>query len=833
MTTQFGERKLNATDTMTLHGGEAVRVSTGTVFVFVIPEHGPHRGRRIPLRQLDVDQSIAGVAHPDAHLLVTGTPDTVIRIEPSEAVAEHEMMAEVSAALTQSDSRARLAAAAISLQEQHEQHVIDDAILSLVAAVPGDRALSAASADLARDAAVVDMLARQVGMHPDPLRLRRAVTDAEVTGRDPITALAAAAEASLRRVELPREWWRQEGPPLMVWTREDPEQVTAALWRRGHYRLWDPTDGLGAVVDNSVAGRLKHRAAVLEPLLDPTRPAGLGDLLQIGVRGSRHSMGLVVTLTAALGLLAAVIPIVTGSLTQAISSQTTSTLAVIGCALVALAAGNLLLGAVRAFALLRIRGRAVAITAAAVWDRMLRLPMTWHDRSTVASRMTDANAVDRASMLTPDTTIAALLDVALVAGAVIGVFAVDRALAFGLVGFLIVRGLVDYALIKRSARLTQEAVDASADSQSVVLEMVRGVNELRVSGATGRAFARWANVQATTTGQEVRQRRLAVVQQMMGVLWPTLGLALIFVITAVIGADVGELVTAQTALTAATSALGAAITAMGGLLAARAVLERAEAVMSNEPESGIGQEVAQLAGAIDLRDIVFRYRDDMPLVLDGLNLSVSPGSHVAIVGPSGCGKSTLIRLLLGLADPVSGVVSFDGRDLSGMDRAAIRRQIGTVMQSSQLLPGTIRDNVDLGRGLSTAEVWSALAMAAVAEDVRAMPMGLSTVVVDGASTISGGQRQRVLLARALAGRPRVLILDEATSALDNASQAAVVASLDNLDCTRLVVAHRLSTIERADQVVVLDQGRVVQQGTFQDLVAEEGPFRQLVERQRV
>lgn len=831
MTTQFGERELNATDTMTLHGGEAVRVSTGTVFVFVIPEHGAHR--RIPLRQLDVGQSIAGVAHPDAHLLITGTPGTVIKIDPSEAVTEHEMMAEVAAALAQSDSRARFAAAAISLQEQHEQHVVDDAILSLVAAVPGDRALSAASADLSRDAAVVDMLARQVGMHPDPLRLRRAVTDAEVTGRDPITALAAAAEASLRRVELPREWWRREGPPLMVWTRDDPEQVTAALWRRGHYRLWDPTDGLGAVVDSTVAARLKHRAAVLEPLLDPTRPAGLDDLLQIGVRGSRHSMGLVVALTAALGLLAAVIPIVTGSLTQAISSQTTSTLVVIGCALVALAGGNLLLAAVRAFALLRIRGRAVAITAAAVWDRMLRLPMTWHDRSTVASRMADANAVDRASMLTPDTTIAALLDVALVAGAVIGVFAVDRALAFGLVGFLIVRGLVDYTLIKRSARLTQEAVDASADSQSVVLEMVRGVNELRVSGATGRAFARWANVQATTTGQEVRQRRLAVVQQMMGVLWPTLGLALIFVITAVIGADVGELVTAQTALTAATSALGAAITAMGGLLAARAVLERAEAVMRNEPESGIGQEVAQLAGAIDLRDIVFRYRDEMPLVLDGLNLSVSPGSHVAIVGPSGCGKSTLIRLLLGLADPVSGVVSFDGRDLSGMDRAAIRRQIGTVMQSSQLLPGTIRDNVDLGRGLSTDEVWTALAMASVAEDVRAMPMGLSTVVVDGASTISGGQRQRVLLARALAGRPRVLILDEATSALDNARQAAVVASLDNLDCTRLVVAHRLSTIERADHVVVLDQGRVVQQGTFQELAGAEGPFRRLVERQRV
>ncbi|MEI2718067.1 MAG: ATP-binding cassette domain-containing protein [Candidatus Nanopelagicales bacterium] len=203
------------------------------------------------------------------------------------------------------------------------------------------------------------------------------------------------------------------------------------------------------------------------------------------------------------------------------------------------------------------------------------------------------------------------------------------------------------------------------------------------------------------------------------------------------------------------------------------------------------------------------------------------------MGPSGCGKSTLLRLLLGLEDPGSGIVSYDGRDLSGLDRSSVRRQIGTVMQGSQLMPGSIRENVDLGRGLTTDEVWQALADAAVAEEIRDMPMGLSTVVIEGSGAVSGGQRQRILLARALAGRPRILILDEATSALDNVSQAAVVASLDRLAITRLVVAHRLSTIEQADRVVMLADGRVAAQGTYEQLMDEDGPFRDLVQRQQI
>jgi len=230
---------------------------------------------------------------------------------------------------------------------------------------------------------------------------------------------------------------------------------------------------------------------------------------------------------------------------------------------------------------------------------------------------------------------------------------------------------------------------------------------------------------------------------------------------------------------------------------------------------------------------MFRYTPGGPNVLSGVTFEVSPGEHVAIVGGSGSGKSTLLRVLLGLEDVDSGVVEVDGKDLSSLNRPLVRRQIGCVLQSSALLPGTIRDNVDMGRHLSNDQIWEALDAAAIGDQIRAMARGLNTPVVEGGTSLSGGERQRVLIARALAGRPRMLILDESTSALDNATQEEIVGSIERLRVTRIVVAHRLSTIQRADRIIVLEGGKVAQEGTFENLMATPGPFRDLAQRQLV
>jgi len=230
---------------------------------------------------------------------------------------------------------------------------------------------------------------------------------------------------------------------------------------------------------------------------------------------------------------------------------------------------------------------------------------------------------------------------------------------------------------------------------------------------------------------------------------------------------------------------------------------------------------------LGFRDIVFRYEADEARVLDGVTFDVSPGEHVAIVGASGCGKSTLIRVLLGLEDVESGTISIDGKDLSSLNRPAVRRQIGCVLQSSALLPGTIRDNVAMGRRISNGEIWNALDEAAIGDEVRAMARQLDTPIVEGGTSLSGGERQRILIARALAGHPRMLVLDESTSALDNTTQELIVQSIEDLRITRIVVAHRLSTIKRADRIIVLEGGVVVQQGSFDELIDTQGPFQDL------
>jgi ABC-type bacteriocin/lantibiotic exporter with double-glycine peptidase domain len=230
---------------------------------------------------------------------------------------------------------------------------------------------------------------------------------------------------------------------------------------------------------------------------------------------------------------------------------------------------------------------------------------------------------------------------------------------------------------------------------------------------------------------------------------------------------------------------------------------------------------------------VFRYRSDSALILDQVSIKAEPGEFIALVGPSGSGKSTLLRLLLGFDVPESGTVTYDGQDLAGLDVHAVRRQLGVVLQNSRLMSGSIFENISSSALITMDEAWEAARLSGLADDIAAMPMGMHTMVSEGGTNLSGGQRQRLLIARALALRPRILLFDEATSALDNRTQAIVSESLDRLKVTRVVVAHRLSTIRNADRIYVLQTGRLVQQGTFAELAEQPGLFNQLIKRQQL
>lgn len=683
------------------------------------------------------------------------------------------------------------------------------------------------------DAAVV--VAKASGLAAADDRVGRAAGEV-AAGRAPVEAVAAAFDSRVRPVSLTADWWRREGVAMVVnvtGSRGSQPQAAAAVWRRG-WMLVDPVAGTELAVTADVAATIDRRAVELLAVL-PARPATLGDLGRLALGGTRRELAVVAAVTVLLAVLSFATPFLLGRVasllvTAAGAGAYVGLFGALGLVVVAGVAWQ----SVRALALLRSRARATAVASGAVWDRTMRQPARWHADRRLGLRTGAVGAVNNASSAVADQTVASLLDVTVVVGSLAAVATTAPLMLVSLSVLVLVQLVVTVALLRMASRQAQRRVEATALATGRLLELLKGVTRLRVAGAESRAFHRWAQLQRHRLRADQALRRIAMAQGVVIAVWPVVALIVVVAITAVDDLGLGAFVTAQTAASIATMAVAAVAISANGALVGRQALRQAEPSLASIPDDGAnGAPPGVLSGSIEVRDLVFGYSPELPPVLDQVSFSVAAGEHVAIVGPSGCGKTTLMRVLLGLEQPESGVIAVDGRDLAGLDRPAVRRQIGSVLQSSALVPGTIRDNVAMGRGATSAQIWEALDGAAVGEDVRALSMGIDTPVTDGAGTLSGGQRQRILIARALLGTPRVLVFDEATSSLDNVSQAAVIDTLERQRITRIVVAHRLSTIRHADRIIVMGAGQVVDQGTFDELTARPGPFAELAQRQQL
>ncbi|MCH9676663.1 MAG: ATP-binding cassette domain-containing protein [Actinomycetia bacterium] len=650
------------------------------------------------------------------------------------------------------------------------------------------------------------------------------------TGRNPISIVASHAAARSRDVTLEAGWWELEGPPLVA--KSERGDYFALIWQGRKWEAFTSAEPHKAIaVDSEFASGLSRSATEIVPILPP-EPSGLSALIRLASARSRSDLVTLVVLTVGIAAMAFFTPYILGQLANSISEVTPTSIFTAVGALILILLATTGWEIVRSLALLRIRIRGSAIAIGAVWDRMMRQRATWHDKFTLGERMTQSTAVSTSATAVPDATIIALIDTVTIIGGLAAIATTSSALLLSITILLVIQFSVNLWFTKLGAKLTYERVSASSAATGRLMETLGAVDRIKVSGAQGRAFKRWASVQALLTSADLSLRKLMVIQGIVLAAWPIIGLIVIVAVSGATGASFGDFVTAQTATAIATTTLGATSMAASALLNGQAVLRKVKPVLESEPE-GFGQGVSpgRISGGVSFSDINFRYDPATKPVLNGISFTVNPGEHVAIVGPSGCGKTTLMRILLGLEEPESGVISVDGMDMASLDRPSLRRQIGSVLQSSKLLPGTIFANIDMGRGLSREQVWEALEWASVATDVRAMGLGLDTPVVDGSGSVSGGQRQRILLARALASNPRMLVLDEATSALDNVTQGVIVDFLDTLRLTRIVVAHRLSTIAGADRIIVLVDGHVAQMGTYEELTRIPGHFKDLAERQ--
>lgn len=381
----------------------------------------------------------------------------------------------------------------------------------------------------------------------------------------------------------------------------------------------------------------------------------------------------------------------------------------------------------------------------------------------------------------------------------------------------------------------QQMMKLSAKESGLIYSFVSGVQKLKLSGAEKRAFAQWAALyrqKASLTYDPPMFLKLNAVI--------TTGISLVGNIALYYAAvKSGVSVADYFAFNVAYGMVSGAFLSLSGIAITAAnikpVVELVKPILETVPEVSAGKKVlTRISGGIELNNVSFRYTESMPLIVDNLSLKIRPGQYVALVGKTGCGKSTLMRLMLGFETPQKGAIYYDGRDLSAVDLKSLRRRIGVVMQNGKLFSGDIFSNITISAPwLSMDEAWEAAERSGIADDIRNMPMGMHTMISEGSGGISGGQRQRLMIARAVAPKPRILMFDEATSALDNLTQKTVADSLASLKCTRIVIAHRLSTIKECDRIIVLDAGRVIEDGSYDELIARNGSFAELVARQRL
>jgi ATP-binding cassette subfamily C protein len=639
-----------------------------------------------------------------------------------------------------------------------------------------------------------------------------------------------------RAVRLLGEWWRKDHGPLLAFRLDNDDPVALLPEGSNRYVCIDPVVGDRVPVTEAVAKTLNEGAVQFyRPF--PFRPMGPGEVFSFGMRGTSLDAMSLFTCGVISGLMGLAPPILVGWLiSDIIPAADLDQHLYIFIALLCGAIGSGVFELAQGLATLRIQGRSTLTLQAALWERLISMPTNFFRGTSAGEMVQRGMSIESIQQMMAGQLLSVLMRALFSLFSLALLFYYNMKLATWTVVLVGLVSLVIGYLCFKEMNLQRKFIGMRYRLSGLVFQLLTGIAKIRVAGAEQRVFANWANRFAEVRGYQLQARNIRNVQGTLTQAAPLVASTLLFFAMTSPAVQqalpLGSFIAFETAMSQFLFAAIALSASLSPMLMVLPMYEQANMILKNVPEVGQQnqQEAPELAGRIDVRGVVFGY-NEKNTILKNVSFSVEPGQFIAIVGPSGSGKSTLLRLLLGFERPLSGGVFYDNMSLTGLDITSVRRQLGVVLQNGQLMAGTIFSNI-VGASRATIEdAWRAVRMAGAEDDIKAMPMQLHTVMPHGGTTLSGGQRQRVMIARALVGRPKILFFDEATSALDNRTQREVQQSLDHLAATRVVIAHRLSTVRNADQIIVLKDGAIEETGTYEELMQNDGYFAELARRQ--
>lgn len=636
-----------------------------------------------------------------------------------------------------------------------------------------------------------------------------------------------------RRVELEKDVAAQTARPVLAVREKD--QVPVVLYLRGQRSCWcEPARSheMHPLTDEVVLGLERSAWCFYE-----TFPADVKKRSSLWHFVFQRSRGMLL-LILIVGLISSLVSMATPVATEYITGSIIPTgnlpeLWQLGLLLLVLTISQIAFGVVPSVLMTIFSSQRYERIQAAIYDHILRIPVNslrLCDSGDVTQRILSVSEMQSTLFgVVSQQFLSSLFS--LVSLALMYWYSPRLAL-WGTI-MVLLYAVVHYFLARLNLHPLRKHAAASGRMSGMLKQFFDGMGKIRAAGAQERVLSRLFD----DFGEKVRQNyitdRNAAIREMVAMCFPLIISMGFYGMAGGLWGKGIALPTFMAFMAAFQNFQNGVLGVADGLWSLQAMkpeMDRLRPLLEAEPEdAGHRLPAGKLNGKVEVRNLHFRYAAESPLVLKGVSFQADPGEFVAIVGPSGAGKSSLVRLLLGFEQPESGAVYFSDKDLSHLDLRGVRRQMGVILQNSRLMPGSILENIIMGTEYTVEDAWMALYLAAFAEEVEAMPMGIYTMV--NPESVSGGQQQRILLARALVGRPSLLIMDESTSALDNFAQDTIRKNLEQLQVTRIAIAHRLSTIAHADRIYVMDQGKVVQVGTYAELAAQPGVFRRLIERQ--